>query len=49
MNLSLIKKIILAVGLLFVLQGCGFYVRGEDEYYEHHPYHHQYYHHGYWR
>ncbi len=48
MNLSLIKKIMLVMSLLFALQGCAFYVRGDGEYYEHYPYH-RYYYHGYWR
>ncbi len=48
MNLSLAKKIIVVLGLAFLLQGCAFYVRGHDEYYEHYP-HHNYYYHGYWR
>ena len=48
MNRSLKKKFALVPGLVFVLQGGAFDVRGKDESYEHHPYHH-YYGQGHWR
>ena len=47
MNLTHLKKFGLFLALLFVLEGCAFYVRGHGEYYEHYPHH--YHHYGYWR
>ncbi len=47
MNITYLKKIVVSLALLFILQGCALYVRGEGEYYEHYPHH--YYYHGYWR
>jgi hypothetical protein len=48
MDITYLKKIALTLALLFLLQGCALYVRGHDEYYEHHhPYHYNYYH-GHW-
>ncbi len=46
MTITYLKKIMLTLALLFLLQGCAFYVRGHDEYHEHYPHH---YYHGYWR
>ncbi len=49
MNFGYLKKLALPlILLLFLLQGCAFYVRaGHGEYYEHYPHH--YYYRGYWR
>ncbi len=47
MNLTYLRKFALLVALLALLEGCAFYVRGHDEYYEHYPHH--YHHYGYWR
>ena len=48
MNLKSLKKLIVLVTLLSVLDGCAVYVRGHGEYYEHHP-HYRHYYYGYWR
>ncbi len=45
-NYTGLKKIVLFLVLLFLVQGCAVYVRGHGEYYEH-PHHYYYY--GYWR
>ncbi len=48
--MNYLKRIVMFLTLVFLLQGCAFYVRGDHGgYYERYPYHHRYYYYGYWR
>lgn len=44
MNFAYLKKLALALVLLFILQGCALYVRDRDDYRHHYPRHDRHYH-----
>ena len=48
--MNYLKRIMMFMVLVLLLQGCAFYARGgHGEYHERYPYYHRYYHYGYWR